>query len=309
MLSRRNIRTKLLETLYSATINGGKSNQDIKNDYLKSVYDAYDSLLFVLQNLVQIASLAKEDKESRSKKYLPDENDKQFDDWLSRNPYIQGLANLNLDDKFVSNKTIDSDEDVLKRVYREFAKSDEYITYGSLDDPTDEEHKEIFLELFKFMLKSEIYEDYLRDIFINYDTDQSHIKGTGKKVIKKIFSDPEFIDECKPDTETVEEFGVELLKDYISNHSDYSELIKEQLENWNLDRIALIDLICMNLGISELLTFETIPVKVTLNEYLELVKNYSTEKSSEFVNGVLDKVLQGLKKDGKLNKTGRGLVD
>lgn len=309
MLSRRNIRTKLLETLYSATINGEKSNQDIKDDYLKSVYDAYDSLLFVLQNLVEIAGFAKEDKESRLKKYLPDENDKHFDDWLSRNPFIQKLSELNLGDKYIGEKLDQADEDLLKRVYRDFAKSEEYISYAGLDNPTENDHKTIFLELFKFMLKNEVYEDYLRDNFINYDTDQSHIKGTGKKVIKKIFSHPDFIDECRPEAETVEEFGVELLKDYISNHDSYSELIKKQLENWNLDRIALIDLICMNLGISELLSFESIPVKVTLNEYLELVKNYSTEKSSEFVNGVLDKVLQELKKDGKLNKSGRGLLE
>ncbi len=308
MLSRRNIRTKLLETIYSATIDGGKSNKEIKDDYYQSVYDSYNLLLFVLQNLVQVASYSKEDKKSREKKYLPDEIDKKFVDRLSDNPYIQKLSTIDFDSLYTSDKP-EVKDDVLKNVYRDFAKSEEYIDYFSAEDTTPEDEQKIVLDLFKFMLKSEIYEDYLRDIFLNYDTDKSHVKGSGKKVIKNVLEEEDYLKSCKPDDDTVEDFGVKLLKDYIENYNDYSDRIKEHLENWDLDRVALIDLICLRMGISELLNFETIPVKVTINEYLELVKNYSTEKSSDFVNGLIDKVLHDLKAEGKLNKSGRGLIE
>ncbi len=309
MLSRRNIRTKLLETLYSATIDGDKSNQEIRQDYLRSVYDAYELLLFVLQSLVKIASFATEDKTSRQKKYLPDEEDRNFEDWLAQNPLVQALAAATPKPSSTHPMIVVPDEDVLRKVYRDFAKTENYKQYSSLENPSDSDHQNIALDLLKFMLKSEVFEDYLRDIFLNYDTDKSHIKGTGKKVLKNITNSPDYVRESRPDNETVEEFGITLLKDYIAHYPEYSKMIQQQLENWDLDRIALIDLICMQMGISELLSFETIPVKVTINEYLELVKNYSTEKSSDFVNGVLDKILKDLVAGGKLNKTGRGLVD
>jgi N utilization substance protein B len=103
-------------------------------------------------------------------------------------------------------------------------------------------------------------------------------------------------------------FAVDLIRKSIINREEYIEYIKSNTKNWDLERIAFMDILIMQMAITEMLNFSSIPTKVTLNEYLEISKFYSTSKSSVFINGVLDKVLEQLRKDGKLKKTGRGLI-
>lgn len=105
------------------------------------------------------------------------------------------------------------------------------------------------------------------------------------------------------------DFAKELIDSVVSNTKDLDAIIQEKVSNWEMDRIALIDRILLRIGISEIMNFPDIPPKVTINEVIEIAKDYSTSNSNKFINGILDAFLSDLKKSGKLNKTGRGLID
>lgn len=118
-----------------------------------------------------------------------------------------------------------------------------------------------------------------------------------------------FYEEHQPDEETIKDFGLFLLTKTYEEDAVLEEMIKPVLENWDSERVALIDMILIKMGIIEMLNIKTIPAKVTLNEYVELSKQYSTDKSKEFVNGLLDKILKELMERGQIVKEGRGLME
>ena len=117
------------------------------------------------------------------------------------------------------------------------------------------------------------------------------------------------VDEYKPDDETVQDFGYALLENSLKNKDEYMNVIIPVLENWDHERLAIVDTLLLKLALCEMMEFPTIPAKVTLNEYVELAKQYSTAKSKEFINGILDKLMKDLESKGQLNKEGRGLQD
>jgi N utilization substance protein B len=113
----------------------------------------------------------------------------------------------------------------------------------------------------------------------------------------------------KKDEKDDKSFMVDLFRKAILHNDEYQEAIQEKAKNWELERIAIMDLLLMKLALTELIEFSTIPVKVTLNEYIELSKHFSTPKSNTFINGILDKLVADFKASGKIQKTGRGLLD
>jgi N utilization substance protein B len=104
------------------------------------------------------------------------------------------------------------------------------------------------------------------------------------------------------------QFGIDLFNETISNKKEHYKIIEPKLKNWETDRLAIIDVILIRMAVSEFLYFPSIPVKVTINEYLDIAKEYSTPKSKDFINGVLDSLMREMKTNGQLNKTGRGLL-
>jgi N utilization substance protein B len=166
------------------------------------------------------------------------------------------------------------------------------------------------LELFRFCRKNELFNEIIEDQFANWEDDKSLIIGTIKKVLKSLPSENEnFIMEHYPDDETCKEYGeFLLLKTYLEDEA-LLKLIEPVLQNWDADRVAVLDMIMIKMAICEFLYCNTIPAKVTLNEYVELAKSYSTSKSKEFVNGILDKLLNDLKSKNLIIKEGRGLMD
>ncbi|MBK9734223.1 MAG: transcription antitermination factor NusB [Saprospiraceae bacterium] len=155
-----------------------------------------------------------------------------------------------------------------------------------------------------------MFNEIIEDQFANWEDDKSLIIGTIKKVLKSLPSDDDdYINEHYPDLETSKEYGEFLLKRTLSEDKVLLELIGPVLQNWDAERVAVLDMIMIKMAICEFLYCPTIPTKVTLNEYVELAKNYSTSKSKEFINGVLDKLLQDLILKGNVIKEGRGLLE
>ena len=173
---------------------------------------------------------------------------------------------------------------------------------------TAETTLELLLEFFRFNRQNDFFNETMEDNYYNWVDDKSLIVGSVKKYLKALPSDNSAsFKDFFPEDETVKEFGLNLLKKTIKGKEDIMGHIIPVLENWDHERLAVVDTILLQMALCEFLDFPTIPGKVTMNEYVELAKNYSTVKSKEFVNGVLDKLLKEMTESGKIVKEGRGL--
>ena len=312
MLSRRSVRIKVMQLLYSINRDSDVNLEKAIKQYWKDINASYELFLFNLYTILQISKVAYEDEDKRKAKYLPTEGDKLFKPTLIENALMQDLdKNANIqkvfDKHFFASKC---DKDIFRNIYFEYSKEQSYIDFLKIDSPTNDQILETLLDLFRFCRKYEIYNEMIEDQYVTWDDDKSLIIGSIKKVLKELPSvAKDFYKEYYPDEETTKEFGETILIRTFEDDNALLEIIRPILKNWNPDRVAIIDMIFLKMAVTEFICFESIPPKVTMNEYVELSKIYSTSKSKEFINGVLDKVAEQLTKQGKINKSGRGLME
>ncbi len=301
-----------MQALYANNRDASSSFADLKKNYLLSVQKSYDLYLFNLWIISRIADYARVDYSKKRSKMLPSENDRAFTPKLADNPLSQLLINSTaFKEECRLNGVLNLiDADFVSQLYRDFSITESYQDYLKNDSEDIELHINILLALYKFCVNHELFEDLIEDHFINWIDDKSIVLGSIKKTIKALpISDEEFYVPFQLNVETVQDFGMRLLDMVYENELEYNNQIKPFLENWDFDRMAIIDRISLKLAIAEFTSFPSIPTKVTLNEYVDLSKSYSTDKSKEFVNGILDRMLKQMQKEGKINKAGRGLVD
>lgn len=294
-----------MQVLYALAKDTELNKEEAKDLYWTFVDNTYDLFLYNLYVISKITDVSSEDLARRRSKHLPSEEDKKFTDRLSQNPLVRSIGlNKAMIKQFEKRKfsgTVDKDH--LTKIYNDFAKVDMYKDYVTQDEVIDQDHIDIMLELYRACRRSELFKEIMTDRYTNWVDDKSMVIGSVKKVIKSL--PIEELDDVKqhyPDDDTVKEFGLELLEDVMNGDEYLLELINPLLKNWDSERVASIDMILLKMAAAELLNFETIPPKVTLNEYLEVAKMYSTDKSNEFINGVLDKLMKNLEVEGKLNK-------
>ena len=311
MLSRRSVRIKVMQLLYAKS---SDENLDFKGSmqrYWRMIDQSYDVFLYNIYCLIQVTKIALEDEAKKKAKHLPSDADKVFSAKLCNNSLVRSLRDnpgLNqLFEKKGFNAQVDRDH--MAKIYNEFAKEEAYIQYIA-KDCTREDHIEILLELYRFCRKNELFNEIIGDAYLNWIDDKSLVIGAVKKVIKSLpIEGTAFLKEYYPDDETIKEYGESLLNRTFKGDDALLKIIKPILTNWDHERLALIDMILLKMAACEMLEFPTIPTKVTLNEYVEVAKSYSTDKSKEFVNGVLDKLMKQLEDEGKLKKEGRGLEE
>ncbi len=309
MLSRRNIRIKVMQMLYSMSQDKTLVVEDVIRRYRLSIEKSYDLYLFTLLSLIRTAEYANHDKAKKMAKLLPSDQDKSFTAVLAENPAILSLSqNEGLNDLFRRRKLKNRmEQDNIRLFYQELVKTEEYKQYSRQTTFADQDHIEMLLLLFKLLVNNEGYNDFLEDNFSNWIDDESLVVGAVKKTLKALPADSGFYLEHKPTGETVEDFGEELLRQVIEEDTDLLALIEPTLRNWDVDRVAVIDMILLKMAVCELTSFPSIPTKVTLNEFVEISKLYSTDKSKDFINGILDRLMKQLEEAGKIKKEGRGL--
>src|SRR5690606_38212166 len=197
-------------------------------------------------------------------------------------------------------------------VFLQLKDTEAYAAYLSQDDRSIAAEKEIVKYIFrKIILKAPIIEQVFEERFINWPVDKEVLQAMVAKTLKNFASeDPSQnqLAELTPNWQEDRQFITDLLTHSIRFATEYQQLIATKTKNWESDRIALLDNLMMRMAICELLNFPTIPVKVTINEYIEISKVFSTEKSNTFINGILDKILGELQAAGRIRKHGRGLV-
>ncbi len=191
-------------------------------------------------------------------------------------------------------------------------KDDTFIEYEGAESPSLEEDLNIVVYLYKSLLfKNETIKAHFESMDLGWSENSSVLKSMVLKTVKSVDSEdaaPILMELSKNWEEDL--LFLEDIFDYtLSNEEEYREIVAEKSKNWEIDRVAMTDKIILEMALAEMINFASIPVKVTINEYIELSKLYSTPKSKQFINGILDVLSEELKKEGKIKKSGRGLLD
>ncbi len=283
---------------------------------MQSIDDVYEMYISMLALIVDITDYTAHDAAERANKHLPTHEDlnpnqkllhNKFANVLKQNPDYVALVK-----KYGINWF--SDPELIKAVFNKLKEPKEYQAYLAEDfEETLESSKEIIKFIFrKMLLKNANVIQAFEDNFINWPVDREVMQGMVAKTIKNFTSDDPFENKLTPisaDWAEDSRFVKDLFAYTLKNDDKYQDLIAERTKNWESERIALMDTILMKMAICELMNFPSIPVKVTINEYLDLSKDYSTPKSNTFINGILDKILNDLKKSNSIKKIGRGLIE
>jgi len=216
-----------------------------------------------------------------------------------------GLFNL-IDNHDIREKL---DEDLVRSMYNEFLKTEDYKQFLQAEYLSPDDYINIYLNLLKSCLNSSHFQDIIEDNYSQWIDDESLVVGAIKKTLKQLPVASDFYKDYIPSEEATVEFGEFLLETVFFKDRELLEIISPNLQNWDAERVAVIDMILIKMAIAELMNFTSIPGKVTLNEYVEISKTYSTDKSKDFINGILDKLFKQLMENQKITKEGRGLLD
>jgi N utilization substance protein B len=315
MLTRRHIRVKVMQCIY-ALIQSKDGSLEKQDRFLKdSIEDMYTLYLLMLSLLKEVHSFAASQVEISSKKYLENATDDfpNKEKFIRNKVLLQIANNAVLKDEFEHRK-LDNwylNEEYVKLIYKEILDSEHYTSYMQKHTSTYEEDKQLIKILFeKIIAPNEKIYDYFEDDKLTWVDDIPIINTYILKQLKKVKEDSEttfFLPQLLKDEEDMR-YAKQLLAKTLLKNAEFEKEIEGKTPNWDKDRIADIDSILLKMAICELLNFPSIPEKVTINEFLEIAKEYSTPKSSIFINGILDKLVKEYKVDGKLNKMGRGLL-
>ena len=311
MLSRRNIRIKVMQLLYSKSRDAESTLSNLLRQYENYGTRTLELYLLNLHQLLEVAHYAVKDEVNRRAKHIPTEEDKKFSAKLYNNellePFIGGGGyKVAIKKHHIAGRI---DEDTTRLYYQKFLETDVYKSFLAKSNTTKDDYRFMLLELYKFLYNSESFVEQMEDFSPSWIDDESLIIGSIKKTIKALPSESELYSDFNEEDHLIMEFGEQLLTKTYKTNDTLLEDIKPMLKNWDAERVATIDMILMKMALCELLTFPTIPTKVTINEYVDISKLYSTDKSKDFVNGILDRMMKKLKEDGLIVKEGRGLVE
>ncbi|WP_353182115.1 transcription antitermination factor NusB [Parapedobacter lycopersici] len=314
MLNRRHLRVKVLQTLYAYQLSEDKQVTKFEKALLQSVDQVYEMYIWALNLLDEVADYVLVDAEERANKFLPTEKDLSLDTRLHDNTFIVSLRNNEKYKADVKRYKVSwsFDPEIVRKVFQELKSSEAYETYLKQEDRSIAAEKDVIKFIFKkIILTSPAIEQVFEERFINWSVDKEVLQAMVAKTFKNFASEnpaQNKLAELTPNWDEDRPFIMELFTQTIRYADEYQQLIGAKTKNWEADRIALLDTLLMRMAICELLNFPTIPVKVTINEYIELSKVYSTAKSNTFINGVLDKILGELQASGRIRKHGRGLI-
>ena len=302
MISRRNIRVKVMQSLYTLdTMTTEVSITEAVRQLKKQVDQSRQLFVYLVYFLSEVARYAEKDALKKASKHLPSEEDLNINTKIVGNELLWKIVEEQ-SYVFARQETKPEyfmDEELLKRTYQALVQSDEYIEYIGIQNRDKKGEKEILEFIFtNLMLPNESFISHVEEHFINWDDDAEMMSLMMINFLQKpgSYNFYEFISKEKWD------FAKGLLETTIEKKEVSMELLKPKLKNWDADRIAALDLIIIEMGISEFLFFETIPTKVTINEYIDLAKDYSTPQSGQFINGILDNIQKELTAEGRINK-------
>ena len=302
MISRRNIRVKVMQTLYTLTSleQGGAGSYTaagaMLDNKLAQVLDLFTTAVLYT---VRVAEYADIDARQKASRYLATAAEQNTDVRFATNSVVTAINNNKSFTDRVKNNKLDRfiDEDLVKKIFQNVLKSAEYSVYTH-----NSEHSAVAdRAMMQYIYGKEDIAENFTDELPGWEDDaemitmlmENYFKGNSKVDFSKLLSGEK------------KDYAHDLLKAVMDREEYCMELISPKLVNWDKERVAIIDKLLLRMGVCEFLYFPTIPTKVTINEYIDIAKQYSTPQSGQFVNGVLDNILKDLVKQELINKTER----
>ena len=313
MISRRLLRIKALMAIYAFNRKEGEDLNQAETELMFSIRKTYDLYHYLILLILEISDVAREKIDLALQKNLPTLEDLKPNTRFVDNKLIEQIRNNNsLKSYLLNNKLTWSKYPEIPRIlYNQMLLWSEYNSYMTSEENSYADDKKLIVKLVTdLFLNSEDLNANLEEQSIFWNDDIEYVSAMIEKTFKKSKIDSKESTPLMPlfKNDEDEQFVRILLRKTIINKKMTSEMIDRNTANWEVERIALMDILVMQLAINELIEFSEIPVKVTLNEYIEIAKYYCTSKSSTFVNGILDKIVKEMREGGIFRKNGRGLV-
>lgn len=319
MLSRRHLRVKVLQSLYAFFQSGNSDMLLGEKQLLLSINKLHELFFWQFSFLIEVTRFAEQRLEENRHKHFPTSDDLNPSMNFVQNKLLSAI-NDNRDfkrkeDLYKMNWS--QEQEMVRKFYQKLREMPDYDQYMKLENPTFAVDKKFIITIIeKIFTDFELLESFYEEKSIYFVDDFHLVSELMLKFLK--FLDKDFNEFSKfpgiyrTDNDDINEdlvFVKDLFRKTISHSEEYGELIADYTSNWEQERIAVMDMLILKIALTELVEFNSIPVKVTMNEFIEISKYFSTSRSSIFVNGILDKMIQDFKKEGRIVKTGRGLLD
>lgn len=314
MLNRRLIRIKVFKSLFSAVSSGADSAIGVEKSFLTSCDKTKDLYFFMMNVSVALKRAADAKIEAGLKKFHPTPEEKNPNMKFSENLFVERVLSEEKFTSYVEREGLlwNSEELLLyvKRLYARIAEKEYFKAYMASPERSFKEDCNLFINIFTEEFEDdETLEQILEDMSLFWMDDLGFVLMTLVSNIEYLRDRDKFV---IPNTflkDDDKEFAVELMNFSLVNYHKFYDRVAENLSNWDSDRLVNTDIALIVLGVAEAVRFPNIPVKVTINEYVEISKFYSTVNSKVFVNGLLDKMIQKMLATGEIAKSGRGLID
>ena len=313
MISRRQLRIKALQSLYAYYKTDREDMGRSEKELHFNIQKAFELYHYLLLLIIDVILYAESRIELARNKRIPTHEDLHPNTRFIENQLVDQVRNNESLLRFMDQHKLNWSNypELIKDIYAKLIENEEYASYMSAEESGYAEDKKMITHIYTHMVfPSELLSSVMEEQSIYWNDDLEFITSMIVKTFKKFKEgdgpDKSLMELYKSDEDR--DYVVKLYRQTIIHREEYVEYIKLNTRNWDLDRIAFMDILIMQMAIAELIGFPSIPIKVTLNEYLEISKFYSTSKSSVFINGVLDKVVFQLKEEKKIVKKGRGLI-
>lgn len=311
LLTRRIARIKVMQTIFTHQQNDALNNIAVQNLLSQSIFGMLDMYLYwllVFYKTLEFPLLLLNRETTRRVQPVKFSNTQVFN-----NPIVSIISNDTDFWKQIKVKKLSArlDDIVIKHVYEKLLNNKEYKEYCQLESPTFNDHKKILTLLIKpIMFKNDFFIENMERIYNHFEDDKEIVCSELTGILYHIQTNSTtFLPKEDPEFEEKKEFAALLLQKVIDNNTELNALIVEKIENWDTERISNIDLILIKMGLAEFLYFPTIAPKVSITEYMDISKTYSSNQSKTFINGVLDSLYKQLFSEGRIKKIGRGLAD
>ena len=314
MFNRRQLRIKVLHALYAFNVDEGGSVTDVHKLLHDSLEKTYDLYLLLLMLIGEFQDAAIERIEAGRMKKQPTPEDLHPNTKFVNNKPLRVIIKSKSIAKEAANRKLGwgQEQDLVKKLFKSLVSSEEYNAYMENTERNIQHDRESLNRMFrKHIANDEDLQDWIEEKSILWSDDLDLVCSIILKTVKTISEDSDDLmlsGMWKEDGDD-RQFLEDLFSKTLDLSKEHDSLIEKAASNWDIERIATMDLILLRMALTEARTFETIPLKVTMNEYIDLAKFYSTEKSGAFVNGVLDKLFASMREDGTIVKTGRGLIE
>ncbi|MCT4560622.1 MAG: transcription antitermination protein NusB [Crocinitomicaceae bacterium] len=314
MLNRRHLRIKVLQSLYSFFQGDEDDFKRTESELMSAIDKIYDLYIYFLLSFGELNRQAINRQEENKKKLRPTEEDLNPNMRFVNNRIIAGIEAMKELEEVAEERKINwvgaEEQEMFRKIFMQMREGENFFAYMNADEDNFEADRQFVLTLFKEEIaNSPLIYHFFEEKSIHWLDDIDLVCSMVLKTIKNFEEDSFTIMPLYKDKEDEMTFIKELYRKTLTMDKENEALIDDLTKNWELDRIAKMDIILMKMALTEMQIFKSIPTKVTLNEYIEISKYYSTPKSNGFINGILDKAIAQLTKENKITKMGRGLIN